>query len=211
MTASEQDARMGEAAGTGASEDQFSRREVLQLAGGAASLAAIPGAVAQAASPLTQEAAKMTRVQLTINGEARQLELDPRQSLLDLLRETLDLTGTKKGCNQGACGACTILLDGRRVVSCLTLAVMHDGAEVTTIEGLAQGEELHPLQAAFIEQDAFQCGFCTPGQIMSGVGCIGEGHARSAEEIQFWMSGNICRCGAYPGIVAAIADAAARS
>jgi xanthine dehydrogenase YagT iron-sulfur-binding subunit len=182
----------------------------LQLAG-AASLAAIPGAVAQAASPLTQEAAKMTRVQLTINGEARQLELDPRQSLLDLLRETLDLTGTKKGCNQGACGACTILLDGRRVVSCLTLAVMHDGAEVTTIEGLAQGEELHPLQAAFIEQDAFQCGFCTPGQIMSGVGCIGEGHARSAEEIQFWMSGNICRCGAYPGIVAAIADAAARS
>ena len=117
----------------------------------------------------------MTRVQLTINGEARHLELDPRQSLLDVLRETLDLTGTKKGCNQGACGACTVLLDGRRVVSCLTLAVMHDGAEVTTIEGLAQGEALHPLQAAFIEQDAFQCGFCTPGQIMSGVGCIARG------------------------------------
>ena len=114
MTTPEQGARMGEAAGTGAAEDQFSRREVLQLAGGAASLAAIPGAVAQAASPRTQEAAKMTRVQLTINGEARQLELDPRQSLLDLLRETLDLTGTKKGCNQGACGACTVLLDGRR-------------------------------------------------------------------------------------------------
>jgi xanthine dehydrogenase YagT iron-sulfur-binding subunit len=201
----------GSTAGTGPSECQFSRREVLQLAGGAASLAAIPGAVAQAASPLTQEAATMARVQLTINGAVRQLELDPRQSLLDVLRETLDLTGTKKGCNQGACGACTILLDGKRVVSCLTLAVMHDGAEVTTIEGLAKGEDLHPLQAAFIEQDAFQCGFCTPGQIMSGVGCIGEGHAHSAEEIQFWMSGNICRCGAYPGIVAAIADAAKRS
>jgi len=151
------------------------------------------------------------RVRLTINGEARQLEVDPRQSLLDVLRETLDLTGTKKGCNQGACGACTILLDGQRVLSCLTLAVMHEGAQVTTIEGLAKGEELHPLQAAFIEHDGFQCGYCTPGQIMSGVGCIAEGHACSAQEIRFWMSGNICRCGAYPGIVAAIADAAAKS
>jgi xanthine dehydrogenase YagT iron-sulfur-binding subunit len=160
---------------------------------------------------MSQEAAKMARVQLTINRESRQLDLDPRQSLLDVLRETLDLTGTKKGCNQGACGACTVLLDGKRVVSCLTLAVMHDGAEVTTIEGLAEGEDLHPLQAAFIEHDAFQCGYCTPGQIMSGVGCIGEGHVGSAEEIRFWMSGNICRCGAYRGIVAAVADAAARS
>jgi xanthine dehydrogenase YagT iron-sulfur-binding subunit len=151
------------------------------------------------------------RVQLTINGEARQLEVDPRQSLLDVLRETLDLTGTKKGCNQGACGACTILLDGKRALSCLTLAVMHEGAQVTTIEGLAKGEELHPLQTAFIEHDGFQCGYCTPGQIMSGVGCIAEGHACSAQEIRFWMSGNICRCGAYPGIVAAIADAAAKS
>jgi len=151
------------------------------------------------------------RVRLIINGEARQLEVDPRQSLLDVLRETLDLTGTKKGCNQGACGACTILLDGKRVLSCLTLAVMHEGARVTTIEGLAKGEELHPLQAAFIEHDGFQCGYCTPGQIMSGVGCIAEGHACSAQEIRFWMSGNICRCGAYPGIVAAIADAAAKS
>ncbi len=124
------------------------------------------------------------RVRLTINGEARQLEVDPRQSLLDVLRETLDLTGTKKGCNQGACGACTILLDGKRVLSCLTLAVMHEGARVTTIEGLAKGEELHPLQAAFIEHDGFQCGYCTPGQIMSGVGCIAEGHACSAQEIR---------------------------
>jgi xanthine dehydrogenase YagT iron-sulfur-binding subunit len=158
-----------------------------------------------------QEAAEMARVRLTINGEARQLELDPRQSLLDVLRETLDLTGTKKGCNQGACGACTILLDGKRVLSCLTLAVMHEGAQVTTIEGLANGEELHPLQAAFIEHDGMQCGYCTPGQIMSGLGCIAEGHARSAEAIRFWMSGNICRCGAYAGIVAAIADVAAKS
>jgi xanthine dehydrogenase YagT iron-sulfur-binding subunit len=153
----------------------------------------------------------MTQVRLIINGEARQLDVDPRQSLLDVLRETLDLTGTKKGCNQGACGACTILLDGKRVISCLTLALMHDGAEVTTIEGLARSGELHPLQAAFIAHDGFQCGYCTPGQIMSGVGCIGEGHVRSAEEIRFWMSGNICRCGAYPGIVAAIADAAGRN
>jgi xanthine dehydrogenase YagT iron-sulfur-binding subunit len=152
----------------------------------------------------------MARVRLTINGEARELEPDPRQSLLDVLRETLDLTGTKKGCNQGACGACTILLGGKRVVSCLTLAVMHDGAEITTIEGLAKGDDLHPLQAAFIEHEGFQCGYCTAGQIMSGVGCIAEGHAHSPEEIKFWMSGNICRCGAYPGIVAAIADAAGR-
>jgi len=153
----------------------------------------------------------MARVQLTINGEARQLELDPRQSLLDVLRETLGLTGTKKGCNQGACGACTVLIDGKRVVSCLTLAVMHDGAQVATIEGLAKDAKLHPLQAAFIEHDGLQCGYCTPGQIMSGLGCIAEGHARSAAQIRFWMSGNICRCGAYPGIVAAIADAAAKS
>jgi xanthine dehydrogenase YagT iron-sulfur-binding subunit len=215
MTKPGHDVFAGDAEGTDASACRFSRREVLQLAGGAASLGATPGGAARAASPpseeMSQEAAKMARVQLTINGESRQLDLDPRQSLLDVLRETLDLTGTKKGCNQGACGACTVLLDGKRVVSCLTLAVMHDGAEVTTIEGLAEGEDLHPLQAAFIEHDAFQCGYCTPGQIMSGVGCIGEGHAGSAEEIRFWMSGNICRCGAYPGIVAAVADAAARS
>jgi xanthine dehydrogenase YagT iron-sulfur-binding subunit len=149
-------------------------------------------------------------LQLTINGHAYALTIDPRQSILDVLRENLDLTGTKKGCNQGACGACTVLLDGRRVNSCLTLAVMHDGAEITTIEGLAQGEELHPLQAAFVAHDGFQCGYCTPGQIMSGVGCIREGHAGSEEEVKFWMSGNICRCGAYPGIVAAVAEAARR-
>ena len=150
----------------------------------------------------------MATVQLTVNGESHRPDIDVRRSLLDLLRETLDLTGTKKGCNQGACGACTILLNGQRVLSCLTLAAMHDGAEIVTIEGLARNEELHPLQAAFIKHDGFQCGYCTPGQIMSGVGCIAEGHVHSAEEIRFWMSGNICRCGAYPGIVAAIAEAA---
>jgi xanthine dehydrogenase YagT iron-sulfur-binding subunit len=158
-----------------------------------------------------EEISAMMSVHLTVNGQARRLELDPRQSLLDVLREMLDLTGTKKGCNQGACGACTVLLNGRRAVSCLTLAVMHDGAEIGTIEGLANGDELHPLQAAFIKHDGLQCGFCTPGQIMSGLGCIAEGHASSPEEIQYWMSGNICRCGAYPGIVAAIADAAGRT
>jgi xanthine dehydrogenase YagT iron-sulfur-binding subunit len=149
-------------------------------------------------------------VELTINGTPHRVEIDPRTSLLDLLREYLKLTGTKKGCNQGACGACTILLDGRRVNSCLTLAVMHPGAQITTIEGLATNGTPHPLQDAFIERDAFQCGYCTPGQIVSGVACIAEGHARSSDEIRQWMSGNICRCGAYPNIVAAIADVAER-
>ncbi|MET0454496.1 MAG: (2Fe-2S)-binding protein [Mycobacterium sp.] len=156
-------------------------------------------------------AGESTRIRVVVNGEPRELEIDPRQSLLDVLRERLDLTGSKKGCNQGACGACTVLVEGRRVLSCLTLAVTLAGAEVTTIEGLADGEDLHPLQAAFIEHEGLQCGFCTPGQIMSGVGCIAEGHAGSAEEIKFWMSGNICRCAAYPGIVAAVAEAAGRS
>jgi xanthine dehydrogenase YagT iron-sulfur-binding subunit len=136
------------------------------------------------------------------------LEIDARQSILDVLRERLELTGTKKGCNQGACGACTVLLDGKRVNSCLTLAVMHDGAAITTIEALKQGDTLHPLQAAFIENEGFQCGYCTSGQIMSGVACIAEGHALSLDDIRFWMSGNICRCGAYPGICAALHAAA---
>jgi xanthine dehydrogenase YagT iron-sulfur-binding subunit len=168
-------------------------------------------ASAQPAPTLGGQDSTRARVRLTINGDAHELELDHRQSLLDVLRETLDLTGAKKGCNQGACGACTILLNGQRVTSCLTLAVMHDGAEITTVEGLAKGDELHPLQSAFIEHDGLQCGYCTPGQIMSGLGCIAEGHAGSPEEIKFWMSGNICRCGAYPGIVAAVADAAGRT
>lgn len=128
----------------------------------------------------------MHTISLTINGQAWTLELDPRESLLDVLRETLGLTGTKKGCNQGACGACTVLLNGRRILACLTLSVMHDGAQITTIEGIARGESLHPLQAAFIEHEGLQCGYCTPGQIMSSLGCISEGHANSREEIRFW-------------------------
>jgi len=216
MTTSEQEAAAASAAarsGTDYSDTNgLSRRDVLQLAGSAVVVIGMPtGTTRAATSAEEEEAFTMASVRLTINRQARQLELDPRQSLLDVLRETLDLTGTKKGCNQGACGACTVLLNGKRIVSCLTLAALHDGAEIETIEGLAQGDELHPLQAAFIEHDGLQCGFCTPGQIMSGLGCIAEGHARSPEEIQFWMSGNICRCGAYPGIVAAIADAAGRT
>ena len=146
-------------------------------------------------------------ITLTVNGEQRALKVAPWTTLLDLLRERLDLTGTKKGCDHGQCGACTVLVDGRRVVSCLTLAVMKDGAEVTTIEGFANGDSLHPLQQAFIDHDAFQCGYCTPGQICSAAGLIAEGKAKSADEIRELMSGNLCRCGAYPNIVAAIQQA----
>jgi xanthine dehydrogenase YagT iron-sulfur-binding subunit len=147
-------------------------------------------------------------VRVRVNGEAREIPVDNRTSLLDMLRERAQLSGTKKGCDQGACGACTILVNGQRVVSCLTLAVMHDGSEITTIEGLERNGQLHPLQQAFIDEDAFQCGYCTAGQIMSGVGCIKEGHAGSPAEIREWMSGNICRCGAYTNIVNAVASAA---
>ena len=143
-------------------------------------------------------------VTLTVNGVERQLQLAPWTTLLDALRDHLDLTGTKKGCDHGQCGACTVLVDGRRIVSCLTLAVMKDRACVTTIEGLATDGALHPLQQAFIDHDAFQCGYCTPGQICSAVGLIAEGNAKSADDIRELMSGNICRCGAYPNIVAAI-------
>jgi xanthine dehydrogenase YagT iron-sulfur-binding subunit len=141
---------------------------------------------------------------LTVNGTRHALTLDPRSTLLDVLRERLDLTGTKKGCDQGQCGACTVLIDERRILSCLTLAVTQDGASVTTIEGLAKNGVLHPLQQAFIDHDAFQCGYCTPGQICSSVALIAEGKAKTADEIRELMSGNICRCGAYPNIVAAI-------
>ncbi|MBO1076078.1 (2Fe-2S)-binding protein [Roseomonas marmotae] len=148
---------------------------------------------------------------LTINGRRQELHVQPWTSLLDLLREELALTGTKKGCDHGQCGACTVLLDGQRVNSCLALAVTKDGAEITTIEGLAEADgTLHPLQEAFIEHDAFQCGYCTPGQICSAAGLLREGHAQSLEEIREQMSGNICRCGAYPNIVAAI-DAVRRN
>ena len=143
-------------------------------------------------------------VRLRVNGVLREVRLDPRVTLLDALRERLGLTGTKKGCDQGACGACTVLVDGRRVLSCLTLAVTCEGREITTIEGLGSKGVLHPVQRAFIAHDAFQCGFCTPGQILSAVALLAEGRTGSDAEIREFMSGNICRCGAYPNIVAAI-------
>ena len=151
---------------------------------------------------------RLSTVRLTVNGVQRTAQVDNRTSLLDLLREHLDLPGTKKGCDQGACGACTVLVDDRRVNACLTLAVMHQGARVTTIEGLARGDQLHPLQQAFIDHDGLQCGYCTPGQLMSGVACIAEGHTGSRAEIREWMSGNLCRCGAYTNIVSAIEQTA---
>lgn len=150
-------------------------------------------------------------VAVRINGGQHALDLDTRVTLLDALREHLDLTGTKKGCDQGACGACTVLVDGKRVLSCLTLAAQCDGREITTIEGLAAADgTLHPMQAAFIKHDGLQCGFCTPGQIMSAVALLAEGRATSDQDIREFMSGNICRCGAYPNIVAAIREVAAQ-
>jgi xanthine dehydrogenase YagT iron-sulfur-binding subunit len=191
---------------------RVSRREVLVSALVGAVAAAVMPRLAHArapdgAAPTTpaQAGSVTTRVVLEVNGHKESLDIEPRVSLLDALRETLGLTGSKKGCDHGQCGACTVLVDGRRTLSCLSLAVMHDGAKVTTIEGLALGDKLHPVQAAFLEHDAFQCGYCTPGQIMSAVGCLSEGRARTANEIREAMSGNICRCGAYPNIVAAIA------
>jgi xanthine dehydrogenase YagT iron-sulfur-binding subunit len=147
-----------------------------------------------------------TPVTLKINGRDHQVNIDPRVTLLDALRHHLQLTGTKKGCDHGQCGACTVLINGRRVYACLTLAVMATDAPIKTIEGLAEGDQLHPMQQAFIERDAFQCGYCTSGQICSAVGLLSEGHAKTDDEIRELMSGNICRCGAYPNIVAAVQD-----
>ena len=188
------------------------RRELLEitaaiggtLAGGQLLSGAVPAAAAQPAAG----AAAPLEVALRVNGVEHRLQLDPRTTLLDALREHLHLTGSKKGCGLGQCGACTVLMDGKRVKSCLSLAALVEGREITTIESLAEGGELHPLQTAFIEHDAFQCGYCTSGQIMAGVACINEGHAGSPQEIRDWMSGNLCRCGAYDNIVAAIRDAA---
>jgi xanthine dehydrogenase YagT iron-sulfur-binding subunit len=198
---------------------QPTRREVVAAA------AVVPMAMGMSSSTMAQSRTRSTMAQsqtsanaatsipvnLTVNGTRQALTLDPRSTLLDVLREHLDLTGSKKGCDQGQCGACTVLIDGRRVVSCLTLAVMKDGASITTIEGLAKDGTLHPLQQAFIDHDAFQCGYCTPGQICSAAGLIAEGKARTAAEIRELMSGNICRCGAYTNIVAAIQQAMGQS
>jgi xanthine dehydrogenase YagT iron-sulfur-binding subunit len=202
-------------AGAGESSPAPSRRSFIATTG-AVGGAVVAGGVTGGTHLLgPQEAAAAdtspsSRVSLTVNGTRRTVRVDNRTSLLDLLREHFALTGAKKGCNTGACGACTVLVDGQRVNSCLTLAVRLEGAEVTTIEGLADGDRLHPLQQAFVEQDAFQCGYCTPGQIMSGVGCLQEGHTGSPEEIREWMSGNICRCGCYVKIVRALEQAAGR-
>jgi xanthine dehydrogenase YagT iron-sulfur-binding subunit len=189
------------------------RRELLEIAAVAGGAIVGGQLMSGAISPATAQGAANTPaaldIVLRVNGAERRLTLDPRTTLLDALREHLGLAGTKKGCGLGQCGACTVLIDGKRMKSCLSLAALAEGREITTIEGLAQGERLHPLQAAFIERDAFQCGYCTSGQIMAGVACIAEGHAGSPQEIRDWMSGNICRCGAYDHIVAAIQDATA--
>lgn len=186
------------------------RREVLK-AGGAVATAPLLSVAAPAQAQRPPPAPAPMPVVLKVNGTEHRLTLDPRTTLLDALREHVHLTGSKKGCGLGQCGACTVLMDGKRMKSCLWLAVLAQGREITTIEGLAQGDQLHPLQTAFIERDAFQCGYCTPGQIMAGVACIAEGHAGSAQEIRDWMSGNVCRCGAYDHIVAAIQDAAGKT
>lgn len=190
----------------------LTRREVLKVTAAAGGALVAGRLLPEVTPPATAQPAEVmaapVNVVLRVNGTERRLTLDPRTTLLDALREHLKLTGSKKGCGLGQCGACTVLVDGKRVKSCLSLAALVDGREITTIEGLAQDEQLHPLQVAFIERDAFQCGYCTSGQIMAGVACIAEGHAGSAEEIRAWMSGNLCRCGAYDHIVAAIRDAA---
>ncbi|WP_328353710.1 (2Fe-2S)-binding protein [Streptomyces sp. NBC_00457] len=190
-----------------------SRRSVLKAGGvTTAALVTMDGVAAAAVRPAAAEGVaspvSTAEVMLHINGREHPLTVEARVTLLDALRERLGLTGTKKGCDRGECGACTVLIEGERVKSCMTLAVMEDGREITTVEGLARGDDLHPVQAAFIRRDAFQCGFCTSGQIMSAVACIDEGHTRSDEEIREWMSGNLCRCGCYPNIVDAVRDAA---
>lgn len=184
------------------------RRSFMKQAGGILGLALAPPFVSQAErlGAFSKTVEGVSAMQLKVNGTVRTIQAEPRVSLLDALREYLDLTGTKKGCDHGQCGACTVHVDGRRVNSCLTLAVMNQGKEITTIEGLAQGEQLHPMQEAFIKHDGFQCGYCTPGQIMSGVACIREGKAGTDAEIREYMSGNLCRCGAYPNIVAAVRE-----
>jgi xanthine dehydrogenase YagT iron-sulfur-binding subunit len=187
------------------------RRRLLGTVAGLGLLPAVGHAAqpdASAPTPATPALSGANEIRLLVNGETVTLQLEPSTTLLDALREYTPLQGTKKGCDMGACGACTVHLDGERVLSCLTLAARCEGRRVTTIEGLADGDVLHPVQAAFVAHDGLQCGYCTPGQIMSAAALIREGHTHSDDEIREWMSGNICRCGAYPNIVAAIKDAA---
>ncbi len=185
-----------------------SRRDFLKKSTAIAALTLASPVLVKAAGEDEQIAALFEQMplRLEVNGVVHTLSVEPRVTLLDLLREQLHLTGTKKGCDHGQCGACTVHADGKRINACLSLAVMNEGKKITTIEGLASGEKLHPMQEAFIKHDGFQCGYCTPGQIMSAVACVKEGHANSAEEIREYMSGNICRCGAYPNIVDAIME-----
>lgn len=194
------------------SQNEISRRTLVRAgtlaAAGMGTVAQLGGVDAAGAD--TVPLAPFNRVHLQINSVDYALEVEARVTVLDLLREQLQFTGTKKGCNRGECGACTILMDGRRVNACLVLAAAADGRKITTIEGLSDGDRLHPVQQAFIDHDAFQCGFCTPGQVMSAVGCVAEGHTNSDAEIREWMSGNICRCSAYPQIAAAVAAVAKR-
>jgi xanthine dehydrogenase YagT iron-sulfur-binding subunit len=198
---------MSEKSGSGPSE--FDRRAFMAGVAGSALVPMTARAAAQDASvSAAQDPALPVDVTLRVNGKDKRLHIDARTTVLDALREHLKLTGSKKGCDHGQCGACTVLIDDRRVVSCLTLALAAEGQEITTIEGLATDDHLHPMQQAFVDNDAFQCGYCTPGQIMSAVACVKEGHAGSEADIREYMSGNICRCAAYPNIVAAVKQAA---
>jgi len=189
-----------------------SRRSFLKRSTATAAILAAPPVLVRAAEKKLDEKGagyfEKLPLKIEVNGKPYSLSVEPRVTLLDLLRDQLHLTGTKKGCDLGQCGACTVHVDGKRVLSCLTLSVMTDGKKITTIEGLANGDDLHPMQEAFIRHDGFQCGYCTPGQIMSAVACINEGHANSEADIREYMSGNICRCGAYPNIVDAIKEVA---
>lgn len=188
------------------SVSSITRREVITGGAALAAVAAEP-LIARPREAPGEKPPGLVAVSLTVNGKVHRLNLDSRVTVLDALREHLYLTGSKKGCDQGQCGACTIHIDGRRVLSCLTLAVAAQGRKIETIEGLARADQLHPMQQAFIDQDGFQCGYCTPGQIMSAIACVREGHAKTDADIQEYMSGNLCRCAAYPKIVAAIKQA----